>query len=130
MDKSRREKCTVIVFLFCMALIAGFSKTTYANTGKPRILVCGYEGKHVSERKMLEKYGFKVTVGCPKKINMAKWDGLVIPGSKKNNTPKLYGEKKGKHTNKGDLKLDKDQIRITRQFIKAKKPILGICRGC
>ena len=112
----------------CLVTIACTSGKVYA--AKPKILICGKAGKHVSERKMLEKYGFKVTVASPRKVNTDNWDGLVLPGSKKNIFPKLYGAKKDPHTHTGSLQLDLCQIRTAKKFMKAKKPILGICRGC
>ena len=122
------KKTMQFTIALAMILLACSSRNVYAQ--KPRVLVCGYMGKHDSERKMLEKYGYDVTVGCPGRVDPDDWDGLVVPGSKKNVHPKWYGAAKDPHTNEGDLKLDKDQIRITRQFVEAKKPILGICRGC
>ena len=119
---------TRIIFTAAVLLLACASRNVYAK--KPRVLVCGYMGKHDSERKMLEKYGYDVTVGCPGRVDPDEWDGLVVPGSKKNVHPKWYGAPTDPHTNEGDLELDKDQLRITRQFMEVKKPILGICRGC
>jgi putative glutamine amidotransferase len=116
------------MIVFCLIILALGSEKVYAK--KPKLLICGYAGKHLSERKMFEKYGFKVEVFSPIRVDPDDWDGLVIPGSKKNVNPRFYGAKRDRHTNKGDIHLDRCQLRITRQFMKAKKPILGICRGC
>ncbi len=59
--------------------------------------------------------------------NVNDYDGLVIPGGTDIN-PARYGE-----PNKGsvgiDNSLDALQLKLIDQFVKAKKPVFGVCRG-
>ena len=62
------------------------------------------------------------------KINVKKYDGLVIPGGD-DVTPALYGAKRHPRTYGCDIKFDKLEISVIKKFVKAGKPVLGICRG-
>lgn len=58
----------------------------------------------------------------------ADCDGLLLPGGA-DVDPGYYGQ-----DNQGsvgiDLRRDEDELTLARQFLRAEKPILGICRGC
>lgn len=58
----------------------------------------------------------------------ADCDGLLLPGGA-DVDPGYYGQE-----NQGsigiDLGKDEDELTLARQFIRAGKPVLGICRGC
>lgn len=58
----------------------------------------------------------------------ADCDGLLLPGGA-DVDPGYYGQ-----DNQGsvgiDLRRDEDELTLARQFLRAGKPILGICRGC
>ena len=59
--------------------------------------------------------------------NVNDYDGLVLPGGV-DISPSLYGQKNkaSKNVNKS---LDKLQYKLLDKFVKAKKPVLGLCRG-
>lgn len=59
--------------------------------------------------------------------NVNDYDGLVMPGGV-DISPSLYGQKNkaSKNVNKS---LDKLQYKLLDKFVKAKKPVLGLCRG-
>lgn len=59
--------------------------------------------------------------------NVSKYDGLILPGGVDIN-PALYHQKNtaSKGINK---KLDQSQYKLLDKFVKAKKPVLGLCRG-
>lgn len=56
-----------------------------------------------------------------------KCDGLLLPGGG-DIDPKYYGEDMA-GSDKPDRELDKAQWDVLDAFVKAKKPVLGICRG-
>lgn len=56
-----------------------------------------------------------------------KCDGLLLPGGG-DMDPKYYGEEMN-GSDEPDRELDKVQLEILDAFVKAKKPVLGICRG-
>lgn len=58
------------------------------------------------------------------------YDGLIIPGGKHVH-PSFYGEEdKCDRDHKFDQPLDELEFDLVDRFIEAKKPILGLCRGC
>ena len=86
------------------------------------------DNKRVADR--FEKIGCKVTtVYDLDEVDTDKYDALVIPGGH-NVTPSLYGEERSKYTSDTDLEKDELQIAAVKRFAEAKKPILGLCRGC
>lgn len=95
---------------------------------EPRLLMVDEEDKRVVD--VFEKYaGLKVdTVFSYSEIDTDKYDGLVIPGGG-NITPDKYGEEW--HPSTHDTNAEKDDIQIdaVKEFVKAKKPVLGLCRG-
>jgi len=80
--------------------------------------------------KEFKKVGVKVTtVYSLKKVDPAKYDGLIIPGGH-NIDPKMYGAKRSKYTYGTNIKKDKMQVKAVKRFVEAGKPVLGLCRGC
>ena len=64
-----------------------------------------------------------------KLIPIEEYDGLLIPGGF-DVSPELYHqEMNGSYAEGMDIKLDELQLSFIDQFVKAHKPILGICRG-
>ena len=59
---------------------------------------------------------------------LADLDGLVLQGGS-DVCPKSYGEEPLKPEWNGDYVRDQYEIALIRAFIKAGKPVLGICRG-
>jgi putative glutamine amidotransferase len=55
-------------------------------------------------------------------------DGLMLPGGA-DIDPTVYGEEKVKECGKTDITLDLFHIKLIKECIKQRKPILGICRG-
>ena len=55
-------------------------------------------------------------------------DGLILQGGP-DIAPELYGDAPRHPDWVGDIEHDAHQIRLFNQFLDAKKPILGICRG-
>lgn len=55
-------------------------------------------------------------------------DGLILQGGP-DIAPELYGQAPRHSDWAGDIAHDTHQIRLFGQFLQAKKPILGICRG-
>jgi len=62
-----------------------------------------------------------------KDVNPEEYDGLLLPGGADVN-PNRYGETmNGSHT--PDDELDEFQFSVLDKFVKANKPVFGICRG-
>jgi putative glutamine amidotransferase len=55
-------------------------------------------------------------------------DGLILQGGP-DIAPELYGEVPKRSSWAGDIEHDTHQIRLLRQFLAVRKPVLGICRG-
>lgn len=67
----------------------------------------------------------------PKMINsiVASCNGLLLMGGADIN-PKLYNQRKHNKTKLIDSVQDAFESQILKKFLKSKKPVLGICRGC
>lgn len=61
--------------------------------------------------------------------NCEGFDALLLPGSVGDIDPKLYGAENTASYNV-DRALDDAQLKITELFVKAGKPVFGICKGC
>lgn len=80
--------------------------------------------------KYLKKAGFQVDrVESIDAFNVDDYDTLVIPGGH-NITPSIYGAERDEHTYGTNIEIDKLQIKAVKLFVKAEKPVLGVCRGC
>ena len=62
------------------------------------------------------------------KVKVANFDGLIIPGGVNDVTPSLYHQK-NTHSENTNENYDLKQIAVAQAFVKAGKPVLGICRG-
>lgn len=100
-----------------------------------KILVPKSEDKNVG--KFVKRYNATdnpyiikiVKTGTAKGIDPAKYDGLIIPGGKHVH-PSFYHAKVKCKKHKFVKSLDRLEIALVKKFIKKKKPVLGICRGC
>ena len=80
--------------------------------------------------KYLKKAGFIVDrVESIDAFKVEDYDTLVIPGGH-NITPSKYGAERDSHTYGTNEEVDDLQFEAVRIFRDAKKPVLGICRGC
>lgn len=70
-----------------------------------------------------------IKTGTAKGIKPSKYDGLIIPGGKHVH-PSFYHAKVKCKKHKYVKSLDRLEIALVKIFVKAKKPVLGICRGC
>lgn len=59
----------------------------------------------------------------------SQYDKLIVPGGI-DVDPALYNQEKDITVQLVDREFDDKQIKAIEHFIKNKKPILGICRGC
>lgn len=57
-----------------------------------------------------------------------KADGLILPGSRQDMNPKLWGAE-DECSNDINDELDDVQWKLMEKAVEAKKPVLGICRG-
>lgn len=100
-----------------------------------KILVPKSEDKNVG--KFVKRYNATdnpyiikiVKTGTAKGIDPTKYDGLIIPGGKHVH-PSFYHAKVKCKKHKFVKSLDRLEIALVKKFIKKKKPVLGICRGC
>ena len=60
--------------------------------------------------------------------DVAEFDGALFPGGVADVNPKLYGQAPAGSANNNDA-LDAHQLAVLDAFVKAKKPVFGICRG-
>lgn len=131
MDRVRRITLLVtFVMIFAMTATAIDTEQSYAAPKKkPLIAVAAmYKSNAMPMVKKLRKWGFRAKWVRTSKINVNKYDGLVIPGGG-DVTPSLYHEKRHRKTYSTNLKRDKLQIALIKKFSKKKKPVLGVCRG-
>lgn len=83
-----------------------------------------------SAAKYFRQVGFKVDVVTSiKKADPKKYDALILPGGKNDIKASFFGQKNHPASTKPLVKEDKLQIKAVKKFKKAKKPIMGICRG-
>ena len=117
-----------------MKVAATKGKRTMKKT-ELKILVPKSEDKNVG--KFVKRYNATdnpyiikiVKTGTAKDIDPAKYDGLIIPGGKHVH-PSFYHAKVKCKKHKYVKSLDRLEIALVKKFIQAKKPVLGICRGC
>lgn len=84
----------------------------------------GNTGSVVSMLNRCGNVSYKIVSG---NCDVSKYDGLILPGGV-DISPSLYGQKNkaSKNVNKS---LDKLQYKLLDKFVKAGKPVLGLCRG-
>ena len=96
-------------------------------SGSVRIAMVDSAGQYGRIKSALEAQGASVTVFTKDTVDASKFDGLVLPGGA-DVTPSMYGE--GYNGARScNASLDRLQIAAINKFVKAGKPVLGICRG-
>ena len=108
-----------------------FSKAVKIKAKKraPRVLIVDNSAQSVPVAARLRAAGCKVTrTYSLSKVKASKYDALVIPGGADINA-KFYGQANNPNNHDIDSNKDKIQIESVKRFVKAKKPVLGICRG-
>lgn len=139
-DKTAKRNVTYIYRISAVkkkkTILLGEVKIT---NRKPRALILDCSGRNdpYRVRDYLKKSGFsvkvvddEVRVNHRKDVMIEDYDALVIPGGNSVN-PSFYGAKKeNDHSHFGKKANDRIQIEAVKEFSKAKKPVLGICRGC
>lgn len=118
-----------LMVLFCFLFLLSFP--LHANAmSVPR--VCVVDTRRSSDAASLmssirKNGGTPVLVTTKKKIRAASYDGLALPGGGDVN-PALYHEKNRGSRNVSSAR-DSLQLYAISQFVRARKPILGVCRG-
>lgn len=95
-------------------------------TNQPKILLSANSKKENYINAVEKCGGIAIAEYCPEFSD--EYDGLVLCGGNDIN-PKYYGEDITDSVNI-DEKRDEAELELFRKFVEAKKPILGICRGC
>jgi putative glutamine amidotransferase len=90
------------------------------------ILIAGERGKTRNYENALAHLGcaFKTSLHVP---DLSLYDGLLLPGGG-DIDPRLFGQLPA-GSRAFDPKLDRIQLAVLGAFVKAKKPVLGICKG-
>ncbi len=103
-------------------------KTVTTKAYRPRVLV--YDNDQDNQRvvKMLENNGCRAEM-LWSNVDASSYDALVIPGGH-NIDPRMYGAQRAPETYGTNIEKDKAQIAMIKKFADAKKPVLGLCRGC
>lgn len=118
------------VIVIALIFSAVETDTSYAAPKKKPLVAVGamYASNAKPMMRTLKKWGFRVKWVKTTKINVNKYDGLVLPGGG-DVTPSLYGAKRHKKTYNTRIKRDRLQIALVKKFAKKGKPVLGVCRG-
>lgn len=133
--KTIRRLSVIVAFVMAFTTVISLAgESSYAASGKkakkPHLLMVDNDEVNQRVAVQFRKVGVKVTtVYSLKKVDPAKYDGLIIPGGG-NMDPKSYHAKRSKKTFGTNRKKDKIQIEAVKRFAEAGKPVLGICRGC
>lgn len=91
-----------------------------------RILIAGAPGKFQNYKDALSACG-ALPVESLTDLDAAGYDGLLLPGGA-DMDPSYYQEN-NRRCFGVDPELDKAQLAALDSFVRAKKPVLGICRG-
>ena len=105
------------------------AKSIKTKAYKPKILVFDNNQENLRVVRMLQNNGCRAEMLWTNNIDVSKYDGLVIPGGH-NIDPRMYGAKQAPETYGTNIDKDKAQIAMIKKFADAKKPVLGLCRGC
>ena len=95
---------------------------------RPKVLVYDYDQDNQRVVTMLQNNGCRAEM-LWSNVDPASYDALVIPGGH-NIDPKMYGAQRAPETYGTNINKDKAQIAMIKKFTAAKKPVLGLCRGC
>ncbi len=113
--------------LLTLLFICMLSMPAFASQARIAIVDTTSSGSPAFIASALRRAGASVSIVKTKKgCKTSKYDALVIPGGDVN--PKRYGKKNRASYGISNRK-DRLQIYAVKKFMKAKKPILGICRG-
>lgn len=94
----------------------------------PKVLIAGYEKNSKNYVEALSGTGIEPIVSLDlKSINRNMPDGLLLPGGS-DIDPSLFHQK-NTHSRIIDKELDYIQLSILDMFVKAHRPVLGICKG-
>ena len=135
-----------IALLLAVLVLQLFSLTAFAAAKKPaakktaakkakkqqvKLLVASYDhGSIAQARNLFVRAGASVdtTTAPSSKINVSKYDGLIVPGSCHDVVPSYYGQKNTR--SRGCFKqFDIYRFRMIKKFVMAGKPVYGICGG-
>ena len=92
-----------------------------------RIAVAVNEGKYVNYVNALTGVGAEAVLTAGERVDPSQFDGLLMPGGV-DVAPWRFGEEMD-GTEEVDEKLDEHQFQVLDDFVRAGKPVLGICRG-
>ena len=92
-----------------------------------KILVCALKSAEVYQAAIHCAKGEGVIAYCPENVNAADWDGLLLCGGS-DMDPAFYG-KAIDGSVEIDRKRDETELAALEAFLKAGKPVMGICRG-
>lgn len=90
------------------------------------VLIVGYEKEVPNYVAALKYRGISYEIAT-ELSDIAQYERLLLPGGD-DICPALFGEESN-GTRKTDENLDRRQLAILDAFVKAKKPVLGICKG-
>ena len=136
--KKIRNQLTIFLFaiLICLICIQTSANASSQTRTKKTLTIAFPKSPDKNVKKAVTKfnkeanvpYKIRLVTVTSAKIKVSSFDGLIIPGGKHVH-PSFYHSKTicRKHTY--DKKLDRFEIDLVKKFKKAKKPILGICRG-
>ena len=92
-----------------------------------RIAIATTSGKYVNYVNALTGVGAEAVLTEGKRVDPAEFDGLLMPGGV-DVAPSRFGEEMN-GTEEVDEELDAHQFQVLDDFVRAGKPVLGICRG-
>lgn len=95
---------------------------------KPRILISGSKGPLTNYLNAIEKAGAVGEGVHAPDTDIDGYDGLILAGGE-DISPELYGDVNNGLSVGMDLEREKSDKIMADAFIKAGKPVLGICRG-
>lgn len=136
--KKIRNQLTILLFvsLICLICIQAPANAYSKTQAKKTLTIALPKSPDKNVKKAVTKfnkeanvpYKIRLVTVTSAKVEVSSFDGLIIPGGKHVH-PSFYPSKTicKKHTY--DKRLDRFEIDLVKKFKKAKKPILGICRG-
>lgn len=123
-----RKKWTSFLFVVLVLLLcAPFG--SHVRYRKPVIAVVAVSSKNPGQILVdaLNQYGADARLVDNNQYKVEDYDALVIPGGE-DIDPSFYGQA---NTSSQNLNPQEDRLQIeaVKSFVRAKKPVLGICRG-
>lgn len=122
---------TALMIIFSFPFISMEGNAHAATSGKVKLVMLQKRSQdNGSVTSAFRSVGVSVrSVTTLKEADPKKYDGLIIPGGSNDIVPSMYGAKNYGKSIYPDKKFDEHQINAVKRFIKAEKPVLGICRG-